>query len=166
MCTSHRVRSTSESCGARASTVCLSCFAVSLGHLLHVPTLLGIARCYLANHVLKMRALLGVSYCYLPDHMLHVRVLLVMLSFSISRAARAYTVNFSYVTCCHARVIRWLKPPPPPQIHPHVFELRAPKALIKGVFNRSCCFYGNTKMITKCQPMIGQFFRYHDCSNN
>lgn len=85
MCTSHRVRSTSESCGARASTVCLSCFAVSLGHLLHVPTLLGIARCYLANHVLKMRALLGVSYCYLPDHMLHVRVLLVMLSFSISR---------------------------------------------------------------------------------
>ena len=34
-----------------------------------------------------------------------------------------------------------------------IFELKAPKAVIKGVFS-----YCVTKMITKCSPMIRQFF--------
>ena len=89
------------------SPVLLSHSAVSLRHLLHVCTLLGIARCYLANHVLKMCALFGIFYCYLPDHMLHVRVLLV-----ITCCYSGYHVLhvLALLACCHARAIALLKP--------------------------------------------------------
>ena len=46
--------------------------------------------------------------------------------------------------------------------HRAVFELQAPKAVIKGVFSRSYCCSGNVMsvqiMLTTCSPMVGQFF--------
>ena len=41
-----------------------------------------------------------------------------------------------------------------------MFELYAPKAIIKGVFSRSFCCYGNPlchENDTACLPMTGQF---------
>ena len=50
------------------------------------------------------------------------------------------------------------------------FVFEAPKAVIRDVFSWSYCCYGNLLCqvnyvcISMCSPLIGQFYRYHDCT--